>query len=85
MTITPFTPTGVPMQELTMSAHFEGDDDRGVGIVAPIAFPVQEPGVYWFDIKIEGKSLAKVPLRVLHQFVAGMQLPNQGTPGLPQL
>ena len=76
LTIAPFSPSGAALQEVKMSTHFEGDDDRGVGVIAPLAFPVQEPGVYWFDIKIDGQTLTKVPLRVLHQFVAGMQPPN---------
>ncbi len=58
------------MASLQLPVNFEGDDDRGVAIALPIAFPVQEPGVYWFDIQISGRSLTKIPLRVLYQQIA---------------
>lgn len=68
--VTPTSPSGVEMTSLQLPVNFEGDDDRGVAIALPIAFPVQEPGVYWFDIQISGQSLTKIPLRVLYQQIA---------------
>lgn len=68
--VTPTSPSGVEMASLQLPVNFEGDDDRGVAIALPIAFPVQEPGVYWFDIQISGRSLTKIPLRVLYQQIA---------------
>ena len=68
--ITPTGPSGQEMASVQFPVNFEGADDRGVAIALPIAFPVQEPGVYWFDIQISGQSLTKIPLRVLYQQIA---------------
>lgn len=72
--ITPTNPSGQEMASVQLPVNFEGDDDRGVAIALPLAFPVQEPGVYWFDIQISSQqllqSLTKVPLRVLYQQTA---------------
>ena len=63
--------------------HFEGDEDRGVNVVIPMAFPVQEPGVYWFSIALDGQTVSHIPLRVIYHRVAPMQLlPNPSNPGL---
>ncbi len=58
------------MASVQIPVNFEGDDDRGVAVALPMAFPVQEPGVYWFDIQINLQSLTKLPLRVLYQQIA---------------
>ena len=68
--ITPTSPGGQEMASVQVPVNFEGDDDRGVAVALPMAFPVQEPGVYWFDIQINGQSLTKLPLRVLYQQIA---------------
>lgn len=68
--IIPTNPSGQEMPSLNLPVNFEGDDDRGVAIALPIAFPVQEPGVYWFDVQVGGQSFSKVPLRVLYQQTA---------------
>ncbi len=68
--VTPTDPNGKEMASLHLPVNFEGDDDRGVAMALPIAFPVQEQGVYWFDIQISGQSFTKVPLRVLYQQTA---------------
>jgi len=75
------------MLPLSVPLLFEGDEDRGVAIVVPMAFPVQEPGVYWFNVAIDGQSFTEIPLRVIYHRVAPMVLPpnpsNPSNPGLP--
>jgi hypothetical protein len=34
----------------------------GANIAARIAFPVEEYGVYWFDVVVDGEVLTKMPL-----------------------
>ena len=46
---------------------FEGDEDRGAAVVAQIAFPVSEEGIYWFDVSLFNEDITRMPLRVLYQ------------------
>ncbi len=61
--------------------HFEGDEDRGVNVLIPMAFPIQEPGVYWFEIAVDSLIVSHIPLRVIYHRVAPMQIPpNPSSP-----
>src|SRR6202158_2516231 len=53
LTITPITPRDVRLPAMDMPVHFEGDEDRGVNVVIPMAFTVQESGVYWFAVALD--------------------------------
>jgi hypothetical protein len=71
ITVTPVTPAGERMEPFGAPVLFEGDDDRGVGSVFPLSFPVTEPGVYWFEVGLSvqgGESEIKthVPMRVVY-------------------
>lgn len=83
LVITPTSPSGQMMPALTMSVLFEGDDDRGIALIAPMAFPAQEPGLYWFELTVDGRSFTQLPLRIVYLRVAATQFPSQSTPGLP--
>jgi len=84
LTITPVSPSDAAMPTLTLSVLFEGDEDRGVAFIAPMAFPVQESGIYWFNVSVDGRSFTEIPLRVVYHRVAPMQMPpNPSNPGLP--
>jgi hypothetical protein len=83
LTITPTSPSGAQQQAVMMSVLFEGDEDRGITAILPMAFPVQEAGVYWFNVSLDGQSFSEIPLRVVyHRVVAAPMLPNPN-PGLP--
>lgn len=76
--ITPVSPSDVRLTQLTVPVHFEGDEDRGTAVIIPMAFPVQEAGLYWFNISLDGRSFSEIPLRVIYHRVAPMaQPPNQ--------
>ena len=82
LTITPTTPSDVAMPALEVPVLFEGDEGRGVNLVIPMAFPVQEPGVYWFNITLDGQVFSHIPLRVIYHRVAPIPLPpNAPNPG----
>lgn len=75
ITVTPTSPSGALMQTITLPALFEGDDDRGVAIVAGMGFPAQESGLYWFDVAVDGQSFTRMPLRVSYLRVGPMSNP----------
>jgi hypothetical protein len=75
LTITPNTPRDVALPAMEVPVHFEGDEDRGVNVIIPMAFPVQEAGVYWFAITLDGQVISHIPLRVIYHRVAPMQTP----------
>ena len=82
LAITPISPSDLTMNVIEMSVLFEGDEDRGIAVIIPMAFPVQEPGVYWFNIALDGRSFSQIPLRVVYHQVAPMQMPpNPSNPG----
>lgn len=69
LTVSPFSPDGKHMPQVGFPINFEGDDDRGAGIVAPMGFPAPESGVYWFDIAIDGQPMTRIPIRVVRHRV----------------
>jgi hypothetical protein len=82
LTITPVSPTDAVLPAMEIPVLFEGDEDRGVNVVIPMAFPVQESGVYWFTVALDGQTLSHIPLRVIYHRVAPMQMPsNPSNPG----
>ena len=66
ITVTPTSPSGEAIAPMGFPVLFEGDDDRGVGIVAGLGFPAKEPGVYWFEVLIDGQVSTRIPLRVIY-------------------
>jgi|ERR1700693_745384 len=69
------TPTAQKATLFESSALFEGED-RGIQIVAPVAYIAKEEGLYWFEISVEEDVLTKIPLRVMYQKIQPM-------PGMP--
>jgi hypothetical protein len=61
------TPGNETLPPLQASVNFEGDDDRGINVVIPMMFQVQETGVYWFSVELDGHVVSHIPLRVLYQ------------------
>ena len=61
------------MPAIEFPVNFEGDDDRGINIVANINFAVQEEGLYWFTVLLENQSVTRVPLRILYQRIGPVQ------------
>jgi hypothetical protein len=84
LTITPISPSDLRMPAITLPVLFEGDEDRGITIIIPMAFAVQEPGLYWFNISLDGQSFSEIPLRVVYHQVAQTRMPpHSSNPGLP--
>ena len=71
VTVTPISPTGDRMPPIILPVLFEGDDERGCGIVLPMGFPVREPGLYWFEVSLaaqgaSGAVLTQIPMRIFY-------------------
>ena len=66
MTIVPVDPNGNRLPEIKNPVLFEGME-RGVGLVADVAFAVKEAGLFWFEVLIDGVQLTRIPLRILYQ------------------
>lgn len=89
ITVTPVTPTGEHMSPVVSPILFEGDDDRGAGMVLPLAFPVTEPGLYWFEVGLtarggEAEVKTQIPMRVVY-LQTGPLTPLPGPPQIPGL
>jgi hypothetical protein len=81
--ITPRSPSDTRLPQVTVPVLFEGDDDRGVAVILPMAFPVEEAGIYWFNVALDGRSFSEIPLRVIYHQVVPQILPSSSSPGLP--
>jgi len=64
-----FTPTQKALAPVEMPVLLEGDD-RGPGLVIPMALTFDEEGLYWFDILADGELVTRVPLRLMYQQIA---------------
>jgi hypothetical protein len=77
--ITPISPSGERTQSVKIPVFFEGDDDRGANLVLPMGFPLQEPGLYWFEVSVNGQIMTAMPLHVVY-----LQQIAPAGPSLPQ-
>lgn len=73
------TPSQQLLPNIEFPVLFEGDE-RGVQLVIPMGFVVQESGLYWFEVLIEEQILTRIPLRVLYQQLAAPPGLAPGTP-----
>lgn len=65
--IRPISPTGNEMPAMEFPLLFEGDEDRGVGVLSEVKFPADEEGLYWFDVYLLDELITRMPLRVTYQ------------------
>jgi hypothetical protein len=71
-----YSPSGATLTTTENSVLFEGEE-RGPAVISPLAIVATEPGLYWFDVSLEGRPLTRVPLRVQYQRIQGLPLPFQ--------
>lgn len=81
LVITPNTPSDSLMPAINVPVLFEGDEDRGIMLVIPMAFPAIEPGVYWFKVELDGRKFTEVPLRIVYHRVVPMAPPTNPSHG----
>lgn len=73
--IQPITPSGKEMSPVELAVLFEGDE-RGLQLVFPIQMILDEEGLYWFDVSIDGQPLTRIALRLLYQQIATAAKPG---------
>ncbi|HWS83304.1 MAG TPA: hypothetical protein VN207_03505 [Ktedonobacteraceae bacterium] len=60
------TPSGVVLPEQLLPVLFEGED-RGINLTLALNLLVDQEGLYWFDLFLEGQLLTRIPLRIFYQ------------------
>lgn len=53
----------VPMEQ---PVNFEGEEDRGVDVIASLKIAFDLTGIYWFEIYLAGNIVTRVPFRVIY-------------------
>lgn len=74
--IEPELPSGLRLQPVMFSAHFEGGT-RGQNILSKINMKLETPGVYWFRIYLDDHFLTQVPVQVIYSRTVTPQPPQQ--------
>ena len=68
-------PSGESPPPILNDLNFEGEDDRGIDIAAQMTIRFDQPGLYWFDVRLGGERLTRVPFRLIYS--------RQTIPGAP--
>ena len=59
-------PSGTSPAPTRQTVNFEGDDERGVNVVANMGLRFDVPGLYWFDVFLDRHRVTRIPLRVVY-------------------
>lgn len=63
----PLSPSKNELPSINFPVLFEGDEDRGLNVILPTQFLVEEEGVYWFRVYVENDEITRMPLRVIYR------------------
>ena len=75
--IEPELPSGIRLEPITLSAHFEGGN-RGTNIIYKLNnMRLEMPGIYWFRIYVDEQFLTQVPVEVIYSRIVTPQPPTQ--------
>lgn len=61
----PEDPSGLQLPAAEQMVHFEGEE-RGYNVVMNVNFVAEMPGLYWFDVLLDGNRITRIPLRVMY-------------------
>ena len=75
--VQPAKPSGELMKPLINNVLFEGEEDRGVDIIAQMHFTFDQTGIYWLHVYLNDVQITQVPLRVIY-IPQLRQLPGAG-------
>ena len=65
MAVSLTTPAGaLAVKPVTAPVVFKGDE-HGVSVVLRMAISVEEEGLYWANVRLDGRLLTRVPLRIV--------------------
>ncbi len=74
-------PSGESPPPAQHTLYFEGEEDRGIDIVANMRIRFDLTGIYWFEVHLEDSLLTRVPFRVIYMTqVTQMSGPGEGQP-----
>lgn len=73
--VTPELPGGGSLPSAAISIFLEGADDRGVQVIMPLYMRLEQEGLYWFNLELEGQEITRLPLRTVYVRVTGGQPP----------
>ena len=59
-------PSGESPTPIQQTVNFEGEDDRGVDVIAGMQLKLEQAGLYWFNVYLEGERVTSIPLRVIY-------------------
>ena len=59
-------PSGTSPRPSRQTVNFEGDDERGVNVIAEMTMRLDVAGLYWFDVQLDGQRVTRIPLRVVY-------------------
>jgi hypothetical protein len=59
-------PEGEEIQKRTQTIVFEGEDDRGINMQAKLNLQFKLPGLYWFEVYLDGWRITRTPLRIVY-------------------
>jgi hypothetical protein len=71
-----YKPDGSLQQDNASDVFFQGSEDNGATSINQMIVAAPIEGLYWFDIYFEEALLTRIPLRVLHQQMMQVQLPQ---------
>ena len=66
LTIRLVKPSGESPTPMHHTVFFEGEEDRGVDIVANLRIRFDQIGIYWFKVYLEDSLLTQIPLRIVY-------------------
>ena len=73
--IEPELPSGMRLNPIELSAHFEGGN-RGVNLIARLNMKLEMPGIYWFRIYVGDQFLTQIPVEVIYSRIVTPQPPR---------
>ena len=62
-------PSGVSRPLQTLPVLFESAD-RGQNLVIKMDMTLEQEGLYWFDVELNGRVLTRIPFRLIYQQVS---------------
>ncbi|MGH9789442.1 MAG: DUF6941 family protein [Candidatus Acidiferrales bacterium] len=76
--VVPRSPTGKSMSApAPFPMLFEGQE-HGNNLIINFTIPVEEEGLFWFDVLVDGEVMGRMPLRVEHKRPQNLSAANSG-------
>ena len=72
-------PSGDSSTLARQTVVFEGEEDRGADIIAPMRMELSQTGIYWFEVHLNEVLVTRVPFRVV--YVSAVTPPASGATG----